>query len=210
MKQPQPERSRSRHEGESPSVDPGSLSRQRKRFCRLLDALGARLVIYDRAGRVLHRTTAYRELGLPPYECGKLDRSCDVLARDLIAHHETAPPGRDGRLPRHRVRLERREFLLAASVLQAERPDPDPRFVVVVSEATDGHAVTDRFGLTPREAEVAELLARRQTNREIAETLGISRHTVRHHAERVFMKLGVHSRREVAGRLETDSEDQAG
>ena len=59
-----------------------------------------------------------------------------------------------------------------------------------------------RLGLTRREAQVARLLARRASNPEIAEQLGISPHTVRHHAENVFSKLGVHSRRAIGGRLD--------
>ena len=59
-----------------------------------------------------------------------------------------------------------------------------------------------RLGLTRREADVARLLARRATNKEIAAALGMSAHTVRHHAENVFVKLGVHSRRAVRAHLE--------
>jgi len=58
-----------------------------------------------------------------------------------------------------------------------------------------------RFGLTRREAQIARLLARRTTNREIADQLGVSPHTVRHHVERIFAKLGVTSRRSVAEQL---------
>jgi DNA-binding CsgD family transcriptional regulator len=54
-----------------------------------------------------------------------------------------------------------------------------------------------RFGLTRREAQVARLLARRATNREIAEQLELSPHTVRHHVENIFAKLGISSRRAI-------------
>jgi DNA-binding CsgD family transcriptional regulator len=58
-----------------------------------------------------------------------------------------------------------------------------------------------RFGLTRREAQIARLLARRATNREIADELDVSPHTVRHHVERIFAKLGVNSRRSIAETL---------
>lgn len=59
-----------------------------------------------------------------------------------------------------------------------------------------------RRGLTRREAQIARLLARRASNREIAEQLDVSPHTVRHHIENIFAKLGVHSRRSIFARFE--------
>jgi DNA-binding CsgD family transcriptional regulator len=58
-----------------------------------------------------------------------------------------------------------------------------------------------RFGLTGREAQIVRLLARRATNREIADQLDVSPHTVRHHVENIFAKLGIHSRRSIASRF---------
>jgi DNA-binding NarL/FixJ family response regulator len=49
-------------------------------------------------------------------------------------------------------------------------------------------------GLTPRELEVLVLVARGQTNREIAAALVISPHTARRHLQNIFRKLGVSSR----------------
>ena len=60
-----------------------------------------------------------------------------------------------------------------------------------------------RFGLTKREAQIARLLARRASNREIAEQLDVSPHTVRHHVENIFAKLGVHSRRSIVEQFES-------
>jgi two-component system nitrate/nitrite response regulator NarL len=52
--------------------------------------------------------------------------------------------------------------------------------------------------LTPREREVAWLLARGASNREIAETLMISENTVKTHVAHILEKLGIQSRRQVA------------
>ncbi|HEX2911814.1 MAG TPA: LuxR C-terminal-related transcriptional regulator [Chloroflexia bacterium] len=51
--------------------------------------------------------------------------------------------------------------------------------------------------LTPREIEVIELIGRRASNREIAESLVISEPTVKSHVNRIFRKLNVTSRYEV-------------
>lgn len=57
------------------------------------------------------------------------------------------------------------------------------------------------FGLTPRESQVARLLAVRRTDPEIAAELSISVRTVATHVSAVLRKLSVKSRREVAATL---------
>jgi DNA-binding NarL/FixJ family response regulator len=52
--------------------------------------------------------------------------------------------------------------------------------------------------LTPREADVLELLQEGRTNAEIAHTLTIGTETVRTHARNIYRKLGVSSRRDLA------------
>jgi DNA-binding NarL/FixJ family response regulator len=64
--------------------------------------------------------------------------------------------------------------------------------------ALDAEALEKRFRLTPREIEVATLLARGRSNQAIARELNISTHTARHHTQRILSKLGVHSRGEAA------------
>lgn len=54
-----------------------------------------------------------------------------------------------------------------------------------------------RYGLTPRELEVALLLSGGAPNMVIADTLRISEHTARHHTRHVLVKLGLHSRARV-------------
>jgi DNA-binding CsgD family transcriptional regulator len=48
--------------------------------------------------------------------------------------------------------------------------------------------------LTKRELEIARLVAQGNTNREIASSLSISEHTVIHHLESAYNRLGIHSR----------------
>src|SRR5579872_7361395 len=54
--------------------------------------------------------------------------------------------------------------------------------------------------LTAREAEVAALMARAYTDREIGTMLGIGRRTAETHAANVLAKLGLRSRRELLRR----------
>jgi two-component system, NarL family, response regulator LiaR len=61
------------------------------------------------------------------------------------------------------------------------------------------------FGLTLRESEVAALLARGLSNREIAAALFISEHTVKSHLKSVFRKTGVGTRARAVARIKEDS-----
>jgi DNA-binding CsgD family transcriptional regulator len=66
--------------------------------------------------------------------------------------------------------------------------------VVGPREQPAGRTGDDDFGITAREFEVLELLARGWTNRQIAETLFISEKTARVHVSHLLSKLGVPTR----------------
>lgn len=55
--------------------------------------------------------------------------------------------------------------------------------------------------LSARETEVCTQLLRGRDELEIAESLGISPHTVRAHVRRIYLKLDVHSRFELLAHL---------
>jgi DNA-binding CsgD family transcriptional regulator len=57
------------------------------------------------------------------------------------------------------------------------------------------------LGVTRREAQVLLKIEQGLTNREIAEELGISENTVRHHVEHILGKLGVRTRTAAAARV---------
>jgi DNA-binding NarL/FixJ family response regulator len=59
------------------------------------------------------------------------------------------------------------------------------------------HEVREPIPLTKREEEVVALVVAGHRNRDIAERLGLSQHTIKNHLFRVFEKLGVASRSEL-------------
>jgi DNA-binding NarL/FixJ family response regulator len=66
---------------------------------------------------------------------------------------------------------------------------------------TDIPAFKDRFGLSRREIQVAELVLRGRRNSHIAATLGIAPATIKKHLSSIFDKVGVTSRAELASKL---------
>ncbi|WP_039782641.1 helix-turn-helix domain-containing protein, partial [Nocardia cerradoensis] len=63
-----------------------------------------------------------------------------------------------------------------------------------------------RDSLTPHELGIAQLAAEGLTNREIGQRLYLSHRTVSTHLHRIFPKLGVTSRAELADALRTPAD----
>lgn len=76
---------------------------------------------------------------------------------------------------------------LRAAREAAERGVPSP-------PADDAVDLCATYGLTTRELEVLEWLAKGKTNRDIADILGMSPRTVNKHLEHIYEKLGVETR----------------
>jgi DNA-binding CsgD family transcriptional regulator len=110
--------------------------------------------------------------------------------------------GRDG--PRDAAVDQESDDVLAALISHRERGSPD--------EMTD--PATPRLAsLTPRERTILQRLGRGMTPVDIADELGLSRHTVRSHLANLHRKLDVHRRVElvrlaaVAGLVTNESAD---
>jgi DNA-binding CsgD family transcriptional regulator len=73
----------------------------------------------------------------------------------------------------------------------------------------DTSEAASKFGLTPTELVVARLVATGMSNREVAAELFVSVKAVEFHVGHIFDKLGVRSRRQIAGVLEGQRPDRS-
>lgn len=64
-------------------------------------------------------------------------------------------------------------------------------------------ALQERYGLSERETEVAELIARGRTVAAIAQELFVSENTVRTHSKHIYTKLNIHSKAELSALVQS-------
>ena len=99
-------------------------------------------------------------------------------------------------------------YKIAATFLEDQWSPDTVKAVALVERVErkpiDARELCDRFSLTHREIEVAQLLTRGLTSRQMAVLLGISVNTARRHIESVLLKLDVHSRTAAAAKLSGD------
>ncbi len=186
-------------------------AQERQRFAQVLGTLGEGALLIDASGRVVYENPALRHLLARDPDARQLEADCIRVGKLIIAlatrqgaktqTQEIVAPGEQ------QVRTIAGDYHVRGTLLGPSTSGPGPMALVVVERAApeplsfaDLH---DRYRLTRREAAVSRLLARGHTNAHVAQLLGISVHTARRHAERVLLKLGVHSRAAVAGKLVT-------
>jgi DNA-binding CsgD family transcriptional regulator len=139
------------------------------------------VALFERVPRRLELATAREDLGVDLTTTDR-DAAIDVLGRTLALYTDVGATW-DAR----RVRSRLRELGVRRRLVTAE---PE----------TSGWAA-----LTTSELTVARLVAEGLTNREVAERLFVSPHTVNSHLRHVFSKLRINSRVELA-RLAHDHE----
>ena len=122
--------------------------------------------------------------------------------REAEAHVDAGAPRSTAAVPAraaHQVARGLRARLLQGRLeLLAQRAR---LYLVEPSESVRAEALSllaSELGITAREAEVLELVARGYTNREIGESLYVSAKTASVHVTNILRKLGVSSRREAA------------
>ncbi|MDT0468561.1 AAA family ATPase [Streptomyces gibsoniae] len=181
------------------------------------------------ARALLARLTDLAEAAPVPGTRGDLARARALLAagdpkaeahyQEAIARHETARgPARRARShqvygewlrrerrtkeARHQLRIAHELFDGMGANAFAARTAQE---LSAAGDPVESHDEADRRSdLTPQEARVAHLAASGATNAEIASQLFLSVHTVDYHLRKVFRKLGIRSRRDLAERRAPD------
>jgi DNA-binding CsgD family transcriptional regulator len=181
---------------------------RRAHLTQFLDTLPGGCLAVDRANVVIHQTAGVDTMLASDPErervSSEMRRCAAVLTgalRERSVHERIAGTLHGSR----QVRTGHATYQLRAGYLGAGPGDPDTLVLVTVERASAVSLadadLAQRFGLTPREIQVARQLEVGRTNREIASLLGVTLHTAERHAERVLTKLDVHSRAAVPAML---------
>ncbi|MFG3705880.1 response regulator transcription factor [Micromonospora sp. NPDC047670] len=115
---------------------------------------------------------------------------------------------RDGRTARVRIRTRDGGWLAChASCLSGPDGLPGPTALIIEPAPASDMApiIAEAYGLTPRELEITQHIARGLATTDIAAALFISAHTVRDHVKTIFEKTQVSSRGELVARLFTEN-----
>jgi DNA-binding CsgD family transcriptional regulator len=175
------------------------LQRSRSALAQTLDQLGEALLVVDAEGRVLHQTVRLANLLASDADAARILGEMESLARSLLNLRKARVDARFKPVGTHEVRTATARYSMRASYLNSGLLGPRDAVLVALERTTPAFPSVDtlveQHGLTRREAEVTLLLAQGLSNVEIATRLGVSPHTVRHHAEWVFTKMGIHSRK---------------
>lgn len=169
-----------------------------------VDTLSDGAAVYGPRGhRLLHANAALRQL---------LEGSAGEWLRTETQRAAASAAQAHGRVIRRAARQHggrsgdgdgnATEYTFTGRQVGSQHRESDRVTLVAVAVAglpfPDAGNLRERYGLSPREADVAVLLARGLSDRDIAAKLVISWHTARRHSERVLRKLGLASRAEVA------------
>lgn len=173
-------------------------------LAEILDTIDDALCVCDKTGRIHHENQPFRELITRNGDLEAIRSEARQLARTAAG----APPPRKGATgdagpaPGRVSEFSARgtSYRLRASLLRPTESDSSAAALVSL-EVVSGVAVPEhvrvKHRLTPREVQVVELLAEGHSNRRVAEELGVSTHTARHHTGRVLSKLQARGRAEV-------------
>ena len=164
---------------------------QKHPWVEALETFGIPFFVYGVGAERRYTSTAAIELMRGSVVQEAIGRQADRIAADSILGRPQSVGARGFRVLRE---VSECGGLVLSVHVACPAIDDMYAIVVVKPGAVVARADAPVAGLTPRESEVARLIAGGLSPSEIAGLLRISAHTARHHSERVFAKLGVRRR----------------
>jgi DNA-binding CsgD family transcriptional regulator len=166
---------------------------------------GPGLMIFSAGGELVSMNEDARawleELPRDSLECESFAVRLPMVAAGALVRARAIAQERDSGTARARIRsISGRWLVCHASCLDGERDE-----TALVIEPAQGSEiapiVVEAYELSPREQEVARLIALGLGTAEIADRLHLSRHTVRDYVKATFEKVGVSSRGELVAKV---------
>lgn len=169
-----------------------------RRFTTMIDALPEALIAFDADGGEYHRNRAFQNLTVGEPDRAMLVRAARKLAAG-IGHSHQRNSSSQPLTAQCDLSLATGSYQLRAFIAPSLTTRPGI-LVLVERDALlpPPGRLQARYGLTPRQAEVALLMAEGLSDRAVAERLVISPYTARRHAEAVLKKMNLSSRAGVA------------
>jgi DNA-binding NarL/FixJ family response regulator len=171
----------------------------------VLDTIDDAFCVVDRRGRIRHENAAFRrDIERHPDPVRIRDEMKRLAGRAIAGEAPvTAPTVRSDAERIVEFRSGQSKYRARASLMRESPTDSTALVLITLEEARAGvpPALAAKHRLTPREVQVLELLAEGHSNKRVAETLGVSEHTARHHTGRVLSKLQAKCRAEVGALL---------
>lgn len=167
----------------------------------VLDRLADGVLVASDGGTELHRNPALERMFAADPEQAAILAAADALAKRaaMPQRRDRSAPGGPPPPAKCTVATTAASYALGLSHLPPGTFARGWTVIVTIARSTpappSSAELRDRLGLTRREADVALLLAYGASDRAAGDQLGISPHTVRKHAEHIFDKLGLHSRK---------------
>ena len=163
-------------------------------FGAIVDGLRLAIFVF-RGGRLVYQNPAATGL------VGRLREQYHVDVHVMLREHLPSDDAADQQPPAVTLLTAARGEPLYVHVWSVG-PKGDPHVVMSIRElGIERDAFARRYGLSRREAEIAELVLRGYRNPEIAAALGIADTTTKRHLTRIFQKIGVDSRTRLISRL---------
>ena len=169
----------------------------------LIEVTGQALALYGLDGRELTQNPVMRRILAQDQDRNALLDQLRGVARSVLERRANGgePRGRPHRHAdgtRREVATSQAAYRLRGNLVGRNALGHGTAILVsldrVAFQVPAPDSLRARYGLTPRELQVASLLMHRLTNAEIARMLSISPHTARHHTESILAKFGVRSR----------------